>query len=353
MQRNGPMRLFDLRSDTVTRPTPAMREVMARADVGDDVYGEDPTANALERRVAALTGKDAAIFVPSGTMANQVALLCLTQRGDEVLTGEGAHVSTDESGAGAAWSGVQFRAVGSGGLFTAKELAGVMRAPDGHSPRQGLVAVESSHNRAGGRVFPHAEVLAIARVARDHNLPLHLDGARLWNAAIAAGLSIATLAEPFDTVNVCFSKGLGAPIGSALCGSSALIARARVYRKMLGGGMRQAGVIAAAALYAIDHHIDRLRDDHAAASAIAAELGRVPGAGERFTLLPVETNQINIDTPGIPADRLIEAAKRRSVLAGAMAPHRTRVVTHLDLAREDVPVAARALADALAEVVRA
>ncbi|MFO0755538.1 MAG: GntG family PLP-dependent aldolase [Byssovorax sp.] len=342
------MRLLDLRSDTVTRPTPAMREAMARAEVGDDVYGEDPTVNTLERTVAALLGKEAAIFVPSGTMGNQIALQCHTRRGDEVLLGENAHIAFDESGAGAAWAGVQFAAVGKGGLFSAGELREAIREPDEHCAIQRLVAVENPHNRAGGRSFAQPEVHAIAEVARAAGLGLHLDGARIWNAAVATGLSPGELAAPFDTVNVCFSKGLGAPIGSALCGSRALIARARQYRKMFGGGMRQAGVIAAAALFALEHHRARIADDHAAARALAAALREVPG---RFELLDGDTNQVNIDTPGVPAERLIAAARRRGVLVGAMAPFRTRAVTHLDVRPEDVPVAARALAEALAEVL--
>jgi threonine aldolase len=342
------MRLLDLRSDTVTRPTPAMREAMARADVGDDVYGEDPTVNELERRVAALLGKEAAIFVPSGTMGNQVALQLHTRRGDEVLLGESAHLAFDESGAGAAWAGVQFAAVGKGGLFTAGELAEAIREPDEHCAIQRLVAVENPHNRAGGRCFAQREVVAIAEVARSRGLGLHLDGARIWNAAIATGLSTAELAAPFETVNVCFSKGLGAPVGSALCGSRAQIARARQYRKMFGGGMRQAGVLAAAALYALDHHRARIAEDHAAARAIAAALREVAG---NVAVLDGDTNQVNVDTPGIAAERLIEAAKRRGVLVGAMAPFRTRAVTHLDLAPAEVPVAAAALREALSEVL--
>lgn len=190
------MRFIDLRSDTVTRPTPAMREAMARADVGDDVYGEDPTVNRLEERIAEITGKEAAIFVPSGTMGNQIALLCHTRRGDEVILGEAAHVAFDESGAGAAWAGVQFKAIGRGGLFSPAELEEAILEPDSHCPRQSLVAVENPHNRAGGRVFEQRDVRAIAAIARGRGLGLHLDGARIWNAAVARGLSVAELAEP-------------------------------------------------------------------------------------------------------------------------------------------------------------
>ena len=347
------MRPIDLRSDTVTRPTPAMRDAMARAEVGDDVYGEDPTVNLLEERTAALLGKEAALFVPTGTMGNQIALQVHTRRGDEVLLGEDAHLAADESGAGAAWAGVQFRAVGRGGLFTPDELRAVIQEPDMHCPRQRLVAVENPHNRAGGRVFSMRDALGIAELARASHLGLHLDGARLWNAAVALAVPVAELAAPFDTVNVCYSKGLGAPVGSALAGSRALITEARHYRKMFGGGMRQAGVLAAAALHALDHHRERLVEDHEAARAFAAALAEVVGVdgGKRAALLPVETNQVNVDTPGLPAALFIEAARRRGVLVGAMGPFRTRAVAHLDVSRAEVPVAARALAEALRDVL--
>jgi threonine aldolase len=342
------MRPIDLRSDTVTRPTQAMREAMARAEVGDDVYGEDPTVNRLEEQVAALLGKEAAVFVPSGTMGNQIALQCHTRRGDEVLLGEDAHLSTDESGAGAAWAGVQFRNVGRGGLFSTAELEDAIHEPDAHCPRQSLVAIENPHNRAGGLVWGHASVLASAALARRHGLGLHLDGARLWNAAVASGRPEAELAAPFDTVNVCFSKGLGAPVGSALCGPRELVDRARHFRKMFGGGMRQAGVLAAGALFALEHHRQRLAEDHAAARVFEAALREVGGDA---TVIRAETNQVNVDTPGIPAERVVEAAKRRGVLVGAMSRHRTRAVAHLDVAPGDAEVAARALADALREAL--
>ena len=343
------MGFIDLRSDTVTRPTPGMREAMAQAEVGDDVYGEDPTVNRLEATIAEITGKEAAVFVPSGTMGNQIALQCHTRRGDEVILGEGSHLVVDETGGGAAWAGVQFRIAGRGGLFTADDLGEALEEPDDHCPFQRLVALENPHNRAGGRVFAQDEVLAIAALARARGLALHLDGARIWNAAITTGLSPAELASPFDTVNVCFSKGLGAPVGSALCGSRGAIAAARRARKMFGGGMRQAGVLAAGAIYALVHHRARIADDHVAARRIAAVLGEVPGA----KVVDGDTNQVNVDTDGIPAERLVEAARRRGVLVSAMGRFRTRAVTHLDIAPASVPIAARALAEALAEVLAA
>ncbi len=339
--------LADLRSDTVTRPTPSMREAMARAEVGDDVYGEDPTVERLQARVAELTGKEAALFVPSGTMGNQIALLCHTRRGDEVVIGEGAHCAFYESGAAPAWSGVQFAVAGAGGLFTASELAEAIKPVEYHLPRSSLVVIENTHNRAGGRVFPQRELVAIAEVARERGLALHLDGARIWNAAAATGSSVASLAAPFDTVCVSFSKGLGAPVGSALAGPAELMKMARRFRKMLGGGMRQVGILAAAALYAIDHHRERIGEDHRAARVIAAELQKVGGA-----IVPeVETNIINVDTPAASASRVVEAARRRGVLVGASGARRVRAVTHLDLRPESVEDVARALASALREVI--
>src|SRR5215471_821969 len=283
---------FDLRSDTVTAPTAEMRAAMARANVGDDVYREDPTTRQLEERTAALLGKEAALFVPSGTMGNQIALLLHTERGSEVVVGEGAHVANFEAGAGAAWSGVQFAIAGQGGLFTAPELEAAIRPPSDMLPVTRLVCVENTHNRGGGRVFPQPEVLAIAEVARRHQLRLHLDGARLWNATVATGKPEAELAAPFDSVGVCFSKGLGAPVGSAVAGPAPLIERARRFRKMLGGAMRQSGILAAAALYALDHHRSRLSLDHQAARRIAQLLEESPEITSRAE--SVETNIVMV-----------------------------------------------------------
>ncbi|MDC0742132.1 low-specificity L-threonine aldolase [Polyangium mundeleinium] len=338
--------MIDLRSDTVTRPTAAMREAMARAEVGDDVYGEDPTVARLEKLTAEITGKAAALFVPSGTMSNQIALLCHTQRGDEVIIGEGAHCAFYESGAGAAWSGVQFEVAGRGGLFGPDELKAVIKPPADYHPRTRVVALENTHNRAGGRVFPQRDVLAIGEVARAHGLAMHLDGARVWNASVASGLSVAELCAPFETVSVCFSKGLGAPVGSAICGDAATIVRARRFRKMLGGGMRQVGVLAAGALYAVEHHRARLAEDHAAARVIGAAIREVSGA----SVPEVETNLVQVDLP-VAADELVAAARARGVLVGASGARRVRVVTHLDLPAARVAEAAAALAEATREVV--
>lgn len=335
----------DLRSDTVTRPCAAMRKAMAEADVGDDVYGEDPTARLLEDRIARICGKEAALFVSSGTMGNQLALLCQTRRGDEIVVGEGAHCAYYESGAAAAWSGVQPIYAGKGGLFTAAELEAVIKPPHYYHPRTSLCALENTHNRAGGRVFPQADVCAIAAAARAHGLALHLDGARIWNAAAATGRSPAELAEPFDTVSVCFSKGLGAPIGSALCGPRDLIREAHRYRKMLGGGMRQVGILAAAALYALEHNVARIVDDHANACALAEAIG----AAAEARVAAVETNIVNVDLPGIPAGDVVAAAARRGVLISASGRERVRLVTHLDVPASDIHRASAALVEAIRE----
>jgi threonine aldolase len=320
-----------------------MREAMARAEVGDDVYGDDPTAKELERRVAERLGKEAALFVPSGTMSNQIALLCHARRGDEVYVGEGAHIVFYESGAGAAWAGVQFVEVGAGGLFDASDLEAKLKTEAYYLPRPRVVAVENTHNRAGGRVFPQRDVEAITALGRARGLALHLDGARIWNASAKTGLPERTLAAGFDTVSVCFSKGLGAPAGSCLCGPAPLVADARRFRKMLGGGMRQVGVLAAAALFALDHHRARIADDHEHARAFAAALReRAPSAVAHEP----DTNIVNVDVPCL-ADGVVERSAARGLLVGASGARRIRVVFHLD-ARDDAPArAAEILASAI------
>ena len=320
---------FDLRSDTVTQPSDAMRQAMAQASVGDDVYREDPTVRRLEELVAGIVGKEAALFVPTGTMANQIALLCHTRPGDEVVTGDGSHCAYYESGAGAAWSGVQFEQVGRGGLFTAEDLAAAIKPRAYYCPNSSLVVVENTHNRAGGRVFPQSDIDAIAEVARQQNLALHLDGARIWNAAAASSCSVAMLCKPFDSVSVCFSKGLGAPIGSAICGNAQLVEQALRFRKMLGGGMRQVGILAAGAIHALEHNRDRIVEDHRAAQRLGAALREVEGV----RVGNVETNIINVNIDG-DALAVVEAAKRRGVLFNPVGPERVRLVTHLDVVSE-------------------
>ena len=334
------MKRLDLRSDTVTRPTAGMRAAMAAADVGDDVYGEDPTVRRLEEHVASLFGKEQALFVPSGTMGNQIGLLVHTRPGDEVIIGEGSHCAWYESGAGAAWAGVQFAVAGRGGLFGAPELLDALKPSSDHFPRSRLVVVENTHNRGGGRIFPQLEIVELAHAARSVGLSLHLDGARIWNASAASGLALDELAAPFDTLNVCFSKGLGAPVGSAFVGSREHVRAARRFRKMLGGGMRQAGVLAAAALYALEHHRARLVDDHRAARRFADALRDARGV----ELAPsIETNIVTIGLPGLDAGGVARRAAEAGVLLNATGKHTLRAVTHLDISAEEAVEAAARL----------
>lgn len=333
---------FDLRSDTLTKPTLAMRKAMAEAEVGDDVYGEDPSVRRLEERVAELLGKESALFVPSGTMGNQIGLLVHTRPGDEVIIGEGSHCAWYESGAGAAWAGVQFAVAGKNGLFTAEELVEAIKPEPDHFPRTSLVVIENTHNRAGGRIFPQADVLDIVREARARGLSDHLDGARIWNASVALGVTPAELAAPFQTASVCFSKGLGAPVGSAFVGSREHVKAAHRFRKMLGGGMRQAGVLAAAAQHALDHHVQRLAEDHANARAFADALRGAPGIEVPSV---VDTNIVQLTVTRIAAAELVRRAAERGVLLNATGPRTLRAVTHLDISAAEVASAAQVLAE--------
>jgi threonine aldolase len=339
--------MIDLRSDTVTRPSPGMREAIARAEVGDDVYGDDPTANALETEIADITGKETAIFVSSGTMGNQLAIALHTRPGDEVIIGDGAHPAFFESGAGPALSGIQFRVAGSGGLYTADEMEAAIEPSAYYAPRTSLVCVENTHNRAGGRVFPQAEARAIAERAKSRGLGAHLDGARIWNASVASGLTVRELCAPFDTVSVCFSKGLGAPVGSALCGSRERLVEARRIRKRWGGGMRQVGLLAAAARYALTHNLARIADDHANAKLFATKVALQKGA--HVDPATIETNIVNIDVDA-DAAAVSRAALPLGLAINATAPKRLRAVTHLDVSPADVARAAEILGRAIAEV---
>jgi threonine aldolase len=336
--------MIDLRSDTVTRPTAPMRRAMAEAEVGDDVYGEDPSARRLEERAAELLGKQAALFVPSGTMANQLALLCHCQRADEVLVGQDAHCMLYESGAAAAWAQVNFSVVGHAGTFDAAQMIAAIKPDEYHFARTRLVALENTHNRSGGRVFPQADVDAIAQAAHARGLAVHLDGARIWNAAIATGLPAGALAAPADSVSACFSKGLGAPVGSVLAGSAELIRKAHRYRKMLGGGMRQVGVLCAAASYALEHHRERLAEDHANALRLARGLSQL----SEIAIDPasVQTNIVVFDVRSGSAPRLAQRAQELGVRISAIAPQTLRAVTHLDVSASDIDSALTRLAQA-------
>ncbi len=341
---------IDLRSDTVTRPTDAMRAAMASAEVGDDQYGEDPTTNRLQARLAELLGKEAAIWLPTGTMANQVALRVLTRPGDEVIAARESHAAWHEAGGAAANAGVQIHEIGGGGVFSADELLAAIK-PRNFSifPNTTLVEVENTHNRAGGVVVPQAEVQRICAAAREHGLASFLDGARLWNASVASGLSPATLAAPFDLVAVAFSKGLGAPAGSLLAGSRALIESADRHRRRMGGAMRQTGNLAAAALHGLDHHLARLPEDHANARTFAERLAA--GAPVRLDLATVQTNIVVFHLPPeVPLDAPALAARAREhgVLLNAFGPRTARAVTHLDATRAQCERAAEVLVRLLA-----
>ncbi len=320
--------LVDLRSDTVTRPNAAMRAAMAAAEVGDDVLGEDPTVKALETRSAALLGKETALFVPSGTMANLLAVLSQTQPGDAVLLSEEAHPYHFESGNLGMVAGVLARPIPAMlGLLTPDDIAArIVRTRDPHFAPTTLVEIENTTNRGGGAIYPLETVVAIADLAHAQGLRVHMDGARLFNAVVATGISAAAYAAPVDTVSFCLSKGLGAPVGSLLVGPADTLARAYRYRKMLGGGMRQAGILAAAGLYALEHHIDRLRDDHRRAAHFRAQLEGTRGI--EFPM-PSPTNMVYLDV----ADAQATAARLREhgVLVHPTAPRRIRCVFHLDI----------------------
>ena len=335
---------IDLRSDTVTRPTPGMRAAIQAAEVGDDVFNDDPTVNRLQERVAAVLGKEAALFVPSGTMSNQVAIRAHTQPGDELLCDVTCHIYNSEAGGVAVHSGVTCRTIaGDCGILDVTQLEDKIRPDDEHLVRTRLVCLENTHNRGGGRVYPLEKVQAISEWARRNGLRLHLDGARLWNAVVASGIPAATWGSYFDSVSVCFSKGLGAPVGSALAGPRDFVARARRTRKLFGGGMRQVGILAAAALYALDHHIERLADDHRNAQVIARAIADTPGL--RLLSPEVDTNLIwfHVDPDLGTAQEVAEALKQRGILALVSGSQVMRAVTHLDVSSAQAERAAETI----------
>ena len=338
------MKTIDLRSDTVTRPTPAMREAMARAEVGDDVFGDDPTVNALQERIAALLGFEAALFMPSGTQSNLCALLSHCQRGDEVLVGQYAHTYRWEAGGGAVFGSVQPQPIAHqpDGTLALADIEANIKPDDAHFARTRLLCLE---NTLGGKPMPLDYLEAATRLAKSRGLATHLDGARLFNAAVAAGgdarANARTIAGRFDSVSVCFSKGLGAPVGSALCGSRELIQRAHRWRKMAGGGLRQAGVLVAAALHALEHHIDRLADDHAHARRLADGLQGLAGV----TVQAPASNMVFIDVAAERAEGLVERLRSHGLLCTGR--QQLRLVTHLDVTRDDVERAVQILRDTL------
>ncbi len=343
------MPIVDLRSDTVTKPTADMRRAMAEAEVGDDVFGDDPTVNRLQARVATLFGRDAALFVPSGTMGNQVCLAAHTQPGDEVLFEAHAHIFDYEVAAAAVLSGILTHPiVGTRGVFSAEDVRSRIRPVDVHCARTRVVAVENTHNVSGGTIFPLDEIERIAAVCRERDLRFHLDGARIWNAHVATGIPLADYGQYFDSISVCFSKGLGCPVGSMVIGSAALIERARRIRKRFGGGMRQVCILAAAVLYALDHHVDRMATDHDNARYLATELCTLPGV--EIDLEATQTNIVYLEVAGTGktgAD--VEAElRRRDVLAIALGPTRLRCVTHLEVDRAGCEQAVAAFKEVLA-----
>jgi threonine aldolase len=341
---------IDLRSDTVTHPSPEMRQAMAAAPVGDDQYGEDPSVNLLQERIADLLGKETALFVPSGTMANQIAVKILTRPGDDVIVGQHAHMMWHEAGAAAANSGVQFSPVGSGGRFTVAEFRAALK-PRGHIvlPPTGLVAIENTHNMGGGIVFPQPDAIAICAAAREAGIASYLDGARLFNAAMASGLDLAELARPFDLVSVALSKGLGCPVGSVLAGSKALVAQAVTARRRFGGAMRQSGILAAAGLYALDHNVPRLAEDHANARVIAERIAKLPGI--RLDLATVQSNIViwEMAPDALDAAAIVTKTKAAGVLISALAERTVRAVTHMDVSREQCRHAGEVLAGIIKE----
>jgi threonine aldolase len=347
------MRTVDLRSDTVSRPTAAMRAAMSAAPVGDDQYGEDPSVNQLEERIADLLGKDAGLFVPSGTMANQLALRVLTRPGDEVIVSRESHAAWHELGGGAANSGVQFAQIGSDGRFSEAEFRQAFK-PLGHAvfPPTTLVEIENTHNRSGGIVIPQEEVVAICTTAAQLGMRTFLDGARLFNAAVATKADLRDLSLPFDLVAVSLSKGLGCPVGSVMAGSRADIDKARRHRRMLGGGMRQAGILAAAGLYALDHHVERLEEDHANARILAMALKSCPSA--IIDVATVQTNIVVFHFAGAPAlaGPIARRCAEQDVLISVFGGTKLRVTTHLDVTKEDCVRAGEVIAQVLSDEVR-
>ena len=331
------MKTIDLRSDTITQPSRAMREYMINAEVGDDVYGEDPTVNALQDKICELTGKQAALFVTSGTQANQVSLSTHTEPGNEIICEYRSHIFNYESGAAALLSGIQLHPlVSEYGILDLEQVENAIRPKEDHFPRTGVITVENTHNRWGGTIYPIEELKKLRLLADEYGLLMHLDGARLWNASVATGIALKEYASLFDSVSLCFSKGLGAPVGSVIAGSEDFIRRAHYYRKVFGGGMRQAGILAAAAIYAIDHNFERLAEDHRRAHILAEAINELPPFV--VNLRTVETNIVIMDTSiaGLSAPYVVEKLAEKGLRISAISPTRLRAVTHLHFDDNDL-----------------
>lgn len=334
--------MIDLRSDTVTQPSQAMRDAMAAAPVGDDVYGEDPTVNRLQERAAALLGKPAALFVPTGIMANQLSIRVHTRPGDEVIVDSRAHIVQYEHGAAAALAGVQLHWVnGHCGILEPEQVLAAIRPRNPYYPRTGLMCLENTHNSGGGSVYPLPTIQRIREVAVAHGIPMHLDGARLFNAVVASGVPAADYARYFETISFCLSKGLGAPVGSVIVSDEATVSKLRPLRRMYGGGMRQAGILAAAGLYALEHNIARLKEDHAHATALAEQLRKIPSVA--MDPDSVETNIVVFDVTDSSrsAAEILAALKQAGVLINNVGGMRFRAVTHLDVSGRDIEEAGR------------
>jgi len=338
------MKTIDLRSDTVTVPTSSMRTFMIRANVGDDVFGEDPTVNDLQNMIAEMLDMEAALFVPSGTQANQISINSHTDPGDEVICDYNSHIFNYESGAAGMLSGVQLHPImGEKGHPTAEQILSVIRPGDDHYPQTKLICLENTHNKAGGTIFPLEEIEKIHRLAKKHHLKLHMDGARLWNAAIETGKSLKEYAINVDSVSLCFSKGLGAPVGSVVAGSKDFIKRAHYYRKAYGGGMRQVGILAAGCLFAVENHFERLSEDHRNARNLAEGLTNVKSF--KVDLDSVQTNIVivDIDKDSIDAFQIVERLKENNILAIPFGTYKIRFVTHLHISHEDIETCLRVI----------
>lgn len=342
------MRFADFRSDTLTKPTHEMRKAMFEAEVGDDVFGEDPTINRLQKMMAKLTGKEAALFVTSGTQGNEVCISAHTKPGKEIIVGKESHIFNYECGGPSLLSGVQMYPVNDqNGIVTLDQIKAAVRHVDVHYPQTNLICLENTHNRAGGVLLPLENIKEISKFARNNKLKIHLDGARLWNASIATGISLKEYCQYFDSVSLCFSKGLGAPVGSIVVGDKNFIHKVHYYRKVFGGGMRQAGILAAACIYAVEKHFERLKEDHQRAKRFAEAISKIPAI--KVDLKTIQTNIVifDVDIPGFVAEDFLIKLQENGVLMLEIDPNRIRAVTHLDLTDEDLEKAIDVLSNLL------
>lgn len=342
------MRYADFRSDTLTKPTHEMRLAMMKAEVGDDVFGEDPTVNRLQEMIAEMTGKEAALFVTSGTQGNEVCISTHTKPGQEIIVGKESHIFNYECGGPALLSGVQLYPINEqNGIVTVEQVKSAVRHVDVHYPQTSLVCLENTHNRSGGIILPLKNIESISEFARSQNLKMHLDGARLWNACVATGISLKEYCRHFDSISLCFSKGLGAPVGSIVVGDKHFINRVHYYRKVYGGGMRQIGILAAACVYAVENHFSRLQEDHQRARKFAEVISHIPAI--KVDLETVQTNIVVFDVakPNFSAEKFVGTLRENGVLMLEIDPNRIRAVTHLDLTDEDIDKAIKVLTDLL------